>query len=63
MIEAIIIDLQNRLEFHDWAALAAVFSMLGTPFLIVAWQNAMEALKNYINKKLAPHGLRLRQRV
>lgn len=63
MIEAIITDLQSRLEYHDWVALFAVLGMLATPFIIATYYDAKANLKNYINKKLAPHGLRLKERV
>ena len=62
MIELVIEDMQQRLEFHDWVALAAVLSMLATPYLIVGWQMLVTASKNKINKHLAQHGLRLKER-
>lgn len=61
MIKDIYLDLINRLDYHDWAALLAVLSMLATPFVIVAIQNALDKVKAFINKKLKPHGLRLKE--
>lgn len=63
MIEAIWLDMQQRLDYHDWVALLAVLSMLATPYLIVGWQMLMSAIKAKINQALAPYGLRLKERV
>ena len=61
MIEAIYMDLVARLDYHDWVALIAILSMMATPFIIVASQNAIDKSKAIINKRLAFYGLRLKE--
>lgn len=63
MIKDIYFDMIQRLDPHDWAALFAVLSMLASPYLIIGFQTLVERIKGQINKRLAPHGLRLKERV
>lgn len=62
MIKEIYLDILSRLEYHDWAALLAVLLMLASPFITVFYLNLIDSVKRFINKKLEPHGLRLKER-
>lgn len=52
----------NHLQDKDIAGLVFIISMLSVLFILPSLERAKYRLKKYINKKLAPHGLRLKSR-
>jgi hypothetical protein len=52
----------SHLGFDEWFTIGAIGLFALAPFIAVALEHAVEKAKASINKKLQPHGLRLRQR-
>lgn len=52
----------SHLGFEEWFSLGVLALFVLTPFISVAIENAIDRVKNNINKRLSVHGLRLKQR-
>lgn len=52
----------DHLTDKDITGLVAIVSAMSVLFLLPEWQKLEYKIKQQINKKLAPHGLRLKER-
>jgi hypothetical protein len=55
-------DAFSHLGFEEYFSLAVIGLFVLTPFIAVAIEKAIDVIREDINRRLKPHGLRLRQR-